>query len=168
MSFLVAHYHPLLFAVITLCAMAQLGLTAFLISAAESLHSWPSSRYRSLLILFLFDSIWTTVLSSAYLYWILEGAVHLLASIASSVIWLFITAILWGTAAGIFHNARRGDCAGIPVVSRSRCRETLTADALGWTEFGLCLLTLSATLLWMHGHRKSYVSPCTVPSRRRC
>lgn len=43
----------------------------------------------------LFDAVWTTVFSTAYMLWIIAGAVHILASIASSAIWLLITSILW-------------------------------------------------------------------------
>lgn len=35
---------------------------------------------------------------TAYLLWIVDGAVHLLASIASSIIWLVITTVLWVSA----------------------------------------------------------------------
>ncbi len=31
----------------------------------------------------------------------------------------------------------------------NRCRQTLTVEALGWTEFSLCCVTLIATLIWM-------------------
>lgn len=40
----------------------------------------------------------------------------------------------------------------------SSCRQTLTVEALGWTEFSLCCVTLGATLLWMRtglGKRRS-------------
>ncbi|KAI0068348.1 hypothetical protein BV25DRAFT_1818747 [Artomyces pyxidatus] len=156
-SFFTAHYHPLLFALITLSAMAELGLTAFLISAGNESKTWPSARYHSLLILFLFDAVWTTIFAAAYVLWIVDGAVHLLASIASSIIWLLVTSILWGTAAGVIHNARAGgNCSGTPPVSH--CRESLTVEALGWTEFSLCVLTLLATLVWVRGSRKNYRS----------
>lgn len=29
------------------------------------------------------------------------------------------------------------------------CRESLTVEALGWTEFSLCTVTLITTVLWM-------------------
>jgi len=185
-SFVKAHYHPFLFATMAFSAMAELGLTAFLVCAGNEHHTWPSSRYHSLLILFVFNAVWTTLFSTAYMMWIVDGASHLLASIASSVIWLMITAILWvcscrlsyesnsdfmdqGTAAGVMHNTRTGgNCSGRPTISRSvmiefssfydqgllkcesRCRQSLTVEALGWTEFGLSMLTLFATCLWVH------------------
>ena len=48
MPYVEAHYHPLLFATITLCAMAELGLTAFLINAGIETKSFPSDRYHAL------------------------------------------------------------------------------------------------------------------------
>lgn len=46
--FIKAHYHPFLFALMTLSAMAELGLTAFLISAGNENGTWPSPRYHAL------------------------------------------------------------------------------------------------------------------------
>ena len=48
MPFLEAHYHPFLFTMMTLSAMAELGLTSFLISAGNENGTWPSPRYRAL------------------------------------------------------------------------------------------------------------------------
>lgn len=47
------------------------------------------------LIMFLFNAVWTTLFSTAYLLWIMDGAIHFLASVASSVIWLLLTSVLW-------------------------------------------------------------------------
>ncbi|KAI0825149.1 hypothetical protein BC628DRAFT_1410550 [Trametes gibbosa] len=160
------NYHPFLFTLMTLTATAELGLTAFLISAGNEAQSWASPRYHSLsvlrrsrchsrltesrhsLILLCFSSAWTLLFSGAYVLWIVDGAVHLLAQVASSVVWLLLTAVLWGVGAGLMHNTRSGgNCAGRAPLSR--CRQTLTVEALGWTEFSLCCVTLAATLLWM-------------------
>ncbi|KAI0669915.1 hypothetical protein C8Q78DRAFT_153769 [Trametes maxima] len=161
------NYHPFLFTLMTLTAAAELGLTAFLISAGNEAQTWASPRYHSLsvprrskcrphlteskpsLILMCFSSAWTLLFSGAYVLWIVDGAVHLLAQVASSVVWLLLTAVLWGIGAGLMHNTRSGgNCAGRPPLSR-RCRQSLTVEALGWTEFSLCCVTLAATLLWM-------------------
>ena len=40
--------HPLLFTLMTLTAAAELGLTAFLISAGNEMGTWSSPRYHSL------------------------------------------------------------------------------------------------------------------------
>ncbi|KNZ71274.1 hypothetical protein J132_00084 [Termitomyces sp. J132] len=141
-------YHPFLFALITCSALAELGLTAFLVSAGNEHNTWPSKRYHALLILFVFNAAWTTLFSTAYVLWFFDGAGHFLANVASSVIWLLAT---------MMHNTRSGgDCAGSATISR--CRQSLTVEALGWTEFSLCVLTMMATCLWLNGSRKSQVS----------
>jgi len=152
-----AHCYPYLFSLITLCAIAELGLTAFLISAGNEKKTWASPRYYSLLIMFLFNAAWTTVFSIAYMMWFADGTAYLLASIASSIIWLLTSTTLWGTAATIMHNTRRGgNCSGRPSIHR--CRQSLAVEALGWTEFSLCAITLAATCLWVGTGKRAYVS----------
>ncbi|GJE86097.1 arabinose efflux permease family transporter, putative [Phanerochaete sordida] len=108
--------HPFLFTIIMLTAAAELGLTAFLIGAG---NETGSAGYRSLLILLCFESAWTLLFAAAYLLWVMEGGAYVLASVASSVMWLFLTAILWGAAAGIMHNTRAGGyCPGSPPLSK--------------------------------------------------
>lgn len=146
--------HPYLFTLMTLTAMAELGLAAFLISAGSDMYTWASPGYYSLLVLMCFEAAWTVLFAGAYVLWVLDGAVHLLASVASSVIWLLLTSVLWGAGAGLMHGSRVS--ARCPEYAPlSRCRQTITVEALGWTEFGLCCLTLCATLLWLRtGLRK--------------
>ena len=47
-SFVKTHFHPFLFTLITLAAMAELGLTAFLIAAGNDSGAWLSPRYHSM------------------------------------------------------------------------------------------------------------------------
>ncbi|KAH9937672.1 uncharacterized protein B0H18DRAFT_867541 [Fomitopsis serialis] len=160
--------HPYLFTLMTLTAMTELGLTAFLISAGGQTYAWASPGYYSLcvlrlrrglapnrLILVCFMAAWTVLFAGAYVLWALDGGVHLLANVASSVIWLLLTSVLWGAGAGLMHSTRvSSDCP--ESASISRCRQTVTVEALGWTEFGLCCITLGATLFWLRqGMRKS-------------
>ena len=41
-------YHPFLFAMMTCSALAELGLTAFLVSAGHEHGTWPSKLYHAL------------------------------------------------------------------------------------------------------------------------
>jgi hypothetical protein len=50
------------------------------------------------LILLCFQAAWTLLFSTGYLLWVVDGGARLLASVASSVIWLLLTAILWVSA----------------------------------------------------------------------
>lgn len=65
-----AGYHPLLFTLLALLAMAELGLSAFWVHQVQ--HD-PSNRFKSLVILFLFNSVWTTLFAGAYVFWIIDG-----------------------------------------------------------------------------------------------
>ncbi|KLO14440.1 hypothetical protein SCHPADRAFT_889238 [Schizopora paradoxa] len=167
-------YHPLFFLLMGLVAMAELGLTAFLINQGNDSKSWPSPRYHHLLLFACFNSVWTTIFATSYILWVLDGAVHILANVASSVAWLIVNTVLWAVATALFHHTRQGgDCAGLPVISRfvsdrlplppselntsvriRSCRQTLTVEALGWTELGLSALTMLATCLWIRMSRR--------------
>jgi len=90
--------------------------------------------------MFLFNATWTVVFSAAYILWMLDGGSQILASVASSVIWLIVTTLLWvgirfqlvlfhgqlmirqGIAAGVMHNMRGGgDCDLKPIIHRYEC-----------------------------------------------
>jgi len=179
------HYHPFFFLLMALVAMTELGLTAFLINAGNEHDTWPSPRYHVLLIYICFNAVWTTLFATSYVLWVLDGAVHILASIASSVSWLIINTSLWAVAAAFMHHTRTGgNCAGVPTISRfvsdrtpvsssstlspspsHSCRQSLTVEALCWTELGLSGITLLATCIWVGTNRQfgasrrsSYVS----------
>ncbi|KAJ7092758.1 hypothetical protein C8R44DRAFT_646760 [Mycena epipterygia] len=153
MSFVQAHYHPFLFTMMILAGVAELGLTAFLVNAGNTHGTWPSSRYHSMLLFMLFNArftvqaIWTVVFAVAYMLWLLDGARHLLANIASSIFWLSVTVVLWGVSAGIFHTTRTGgNCPTSPPISR--CRQSLTVEALAWTECAVSTVALFFTCVW--------------------
>ncbi|KAF8574438.1 hypothetical protein K439DRAFT_1649770 [Ramaria rubella] len=171
-----AFFHQGLFTVISLVAIAELSLTAFLFVKGNEAHEFLSHKYRDLLILFLVSSAWTTFFGLMYAYWIISQALHFLASIATSIWWLCVTAALWGIAAGMFHNTRTGGiCDGLPPISRSKsiskkrysCRQSLTVEALGWTEFGLCVFTVFATWIWWLRKRHSSAYPLSNGRRKR-
>lgn len=45
--------------------------------------------------MFCFNSAWTTLFSTTYMLWYVDGASHFLANVASSVFWLMATSALW-------------------------------------------------------------------------
>ncbi|KAJ6509564.1 hypothetical protein C8R47DRAFT_1174196 [Mycena vitilis] len=148
MSFVQAHYHPFLFTMMILFSIAELGLTAFLVNAGNTHGTWPSPRYHALLIFILFNASWSAVGGGAYILWLVDGEKHLLANIASSIFWLTITVVLWGVSAGIFHNTRTGgNCPTSATISR--CRQSLTVEALAWAEFAISVVALLFTCIWV-------------------
>jgi len=150
-----AFLHQGLFTLIALVAIAELILTAFLFAKENETHNFPNHKFQSLLIFYIVNAAWSTFFGCAYAYWIIRQSLHFLASVATSVWWLLLTAILWGVATGLFHSTRTGGiCDGLPPISR--CRQSLTIEALGWTEFGLCLFTVLATWHWVNSEEGSW------------
>ncbi|KAJ7900380.1 hypothetical protein B0H14DRAFT_3080708 [Mycena olivaceomarginata] len=151
MSFAEAHYHPFLFTMMILVGLAEAGLTAFLIP-------FPPALY-------LFNACWTMLFAVAYMLWLVDGAKHLLANIASSIFWLTVTATLWGVSAGVFHYTRTGgNCPTSPTISR--CRQSLTVEALAWAEFALSGVALFWTCVWVGFSGRRRVRDSVRDSRR--
>ncbi|KAF7306948.1 hypothetical protein MIND_00487600 [Mycena indigotica] len=122
-----------------------MGLTAFLVNAGNAHGTWPTPRYHSLLLLLLFCAAWTVFFSSAYILWLADNKQHILANVASSIIWLGVTLVLWGVGAGILHFTRGGgNCPNSAPISR--CRQSLTVESLAWVETGVVFLTLCWTI----------------------
>ncbi|KAJ7932372.1 hypothetical protein B0H13DRAFT_2227569 [Mycena leptocephala] len=141
-----------------LSGVAELGLTIFLVNAGNTHGTWPSPQYHALLLFILFNAIWTVVFAVAYMLWLLDGAKHLLANVASSIFWLSVTVILWVSlhvsTRGCFcwcvsQHTTGGSCPTSPTISR--CRQSLTVEALAWLEFGVSASTLFWTCLWVGG-----------------
>lgn len=60
-----------------------------------------------------------------------------------------------GTAAGMAHSTNIcGRCPCVPLISRI----SLSVEAFGWAEFGLCSLTLLSTCLWVYSSKRVSVS----------
>ncbi|KAH6917357.1 hypothetical protein BKA70DRAFT_1251959 [Coprinopsis sp. MPI-PUGE-AT-0042] len=153
MSFVEAHYHPFLFSTMALLGMAEVSVTAYLINSINEETWFPSERHRALLIALCFMASWTTLFATTYMLWFFDRAGHFLANIASSVAWLLATSIFWGLSSGLMHTARPGgSCAGKSITST--CRLSLTVEALGWAECGVCVIATLATCFWMYASRR--------------
>ncbi|EAU93007.1 hypothetical protein CC1G_06727 [Coprinopsis cinerea okayama7 len=102
-----------------LLAMAELGLSAYLINEGNEHNSFPSERYQAIIISICFMASWTTLFATTYMLWFFDRAGHLLANVASSVAWLLVTFAMWGVGAGLMHVTRPGgNCARQPTLSR--------------------------------------------------
>jgi len=153
-TFIMRGYHPILFGLIVVFGLVELGLTAWFESNFNA-TGWPSAQYQNLINFLLFDAVWTVLFGLAYVFWIAGGAMHILASIAGSTIWLLITAIFWVVGAALFDQTRGGaNCLGAP--SLSICREAQAIEVIAWIEFALCILTILAAVFWTRSSRRNY------------
>ena len=53
--------------------------------------------------------VWTVIFGAAYTIWIVNGDLHLLASMASSFIWLLLTSVLWVMPALVHYRGCRAN-----------------------------------------------------------
>ncbi|KAI0271371.1 hypothetical protein BC834DRAFT_859169 [Gloeopeniophorella convolvens] len=140
--------YPILFALAVAFAAGELGLTAFLLAGGGT-GPW----YDVLLILLLFDAIWTVLFSSTYVLWSTHGGLHLLADLTSSIFWIFAAAFCWGLVAGFAQSSKAEGCARHP--SSFRCSRRLSIGSLAWIEFALCAMTLALAAMWVRASRKN-------------
>lgn len=47
------------------------------------------------LTLLCLEAVWTLLFTLGYMFWVIDGGARLLANVASSIIWLLLTAALW-------------------------------------------------------------------------
>ncbi|KAG8912434.1 hypothetical protein FRC02_005995 [Tulasnella sp. 418] len=162
-----AYVSPLLFILLALVGAAELGLVAYLINTYND-NGYPDGRggydsndFKHRIRYLLFCAVWTTFFGLGYLFFILMGSFFLLASIASSALWLLMTIIFWAVGAELFRQVRvGGNCDGTPAISE--CRELQTVEALAWTALGLAAVTFLSALFAIrstrakHGYRGRY------------
>ena len=141
-----------MYCLLTLIAIAEIGVTAFLIDHFTRI-GYPSSRYRSLTIFLLFNAVWTTLFGLIYIGFVAAGKLRRLARLSASLGWLSITTLLWLIAASLYTDPLRGGrgramCWNLPALDI--CRETQAAQALAWTAFALCIVTMIVSIASWH------------------
>lgn len=155
-----------MYSLLTLIAIAEIGVTAFLIDHFTR-TGYPSSRYRSLTIFLLFNAVWTTLFGILYIAFVAAGRLKHLARLTASLGWLSITTLLWLIAASLYTDPLRGGrgramCWNLPALDI--CRETQAAQALAWTAFALCIVTMIVSIASWHEDDRSTVPTSTTVS----
>jgi preprotein translocase subunit SecG len=153
-----------MYSILTIFALAEIGVTAYLIDHFTKV-GYPSSRYRSLTIFLLFNACWTAFFGLAYIIFVAAGVLKRLARLTASLAWLTITLILWVIAASLYTDPTRGGrgeqmCRGLPALDI--CRKTQAAQALAWTIFAFCILTMIVSILSWHEDRPPPAPSTTV------
>lgn len=155
-----------MYSLLTLIAIAEIGVTAFLIDHFTR-TGYPSSRYRSLTIFLLFNAVWTTLFGLIYIGFVAAGRLKRLARLSASLGWLSITTLLWLIAASLYTDPLRGGrgramCWNLPALDI--CRETQAAQALAWTAFALCIVTMIVSIASWHDDDRSTAPTSTTVS----
>lgn len=145
--------HPILFSLLTLFAIIELSIAAWLISRYNSHHNYLSTSVRNRTRYLLFCAIWTTLLVPLFLMMFLLASGHFLSSVASHGIFLFITWALWLAGAAAITNALGGrlNCSRHFVY----CGQLNALEAFAWIEWALLTLALLSVIWWAVKGRQS-------------
>jgi len=134
--------HPILFGLITLFALIEGIITAWLVSnyQGSAQGGYPNNHFRHTLRFGVFVSWWTFVFAIAYIFFFLYGTGGMISSIASHAIWLFVTWVFWLALAASITNMLGGsiNCGSSHLVY---CHQNQAAQAFAWIEW--ILLTVA-------------------------
>jgi hypothetical protein len=92
--------HPIIFTAIILFSIVTLSDAAFLVSKHNSHHNFTNLGERDRVRYILFTSIWTLVTAPVFMVLFLIAPIgHPLTSVATHLIYLFVTWALWSASA---------------------------------------------------------------------
>ncbi|GAA5952618.1 hypothetical protein JCM8115_003652 [Rhodotorula mucilaginosa] len=133
--------HVITFSLLALFSLIEWIIAAALVSYYNKDHNYPSNSVRDRVRFLLFAGLWTFVFSFVYIAGFLTAATNFLFSIASHVVWLFVTWVfqLAGTAA--LSSALGGslDCS---FYNGPHCSQLNALEAFGW----ICWILLTFML----------------------
>ncbi|KAG1886282.1 hypothetical protein F4604DRAFT_1918008 [Suillus subluteus] len=100
--------HPIVFSLIILFSIIELAISAWLTSRFNAHNNYFSLTERDSTRFLLFTSIWTIVLSGAYMFFFFSLSGHVLSSVASHILFLFLTWVFWTAGAASITSALGG------------------------------------------------------------
>ncbi|GAA5861076.1 hypothetical protein JCM3774_002184 [Rhodotorula dairenensis] len=123
--------HIVTFSLLTLFSLIEWIIAAALVARYNRDNNYPSNSVRDRTRFLLFTGLWTFVFSIVYLAGFLTAATNFLFSIASHVVWLFVTWVFWlaGTAALTSSLGGSLDC---NVYLGPHCGQLNALEAFGW------------------------------------
>ncbi|KAG2069484.1 hypothetical protein BDR04DRAFT_1156684 [Suillus decipiens] len=100
--------HTIVLSLIILFSIIELAISAWLTSRFNTYYNYFSLTERDTTRFLLFASIWTIVFSGAYMFFFFSLPDHVLSSVASHVLFLFLTWIFWTAGAASITAALGG------------------------------------------------------------
>ncbi|RDB24337.1 hypothetical protein Hypma_008463 [Hypsizygus marmoreus] len=140
--------HPVLFSILIVLSIIELSISAWLTSRFNTRHDYRNTSERDRVRYILFCSIWTIVFSTFYLVLFLHSATgSVLTSVASHLIFLTITWILWLAAAAAITATLGGglNCATQNIFVY--CGQLNALEAFAWIIWIIVTFALIVTIL---------------------
>ncbi|KAF5340482.1 hypothetical protein D9758_014552 [Tetrapyrgos nigripes] len=130
--------HPITFGLLVIFGIVELAISAWLVSRFHARHDFSSLTERDRVAFTLFASCWTVVLGFFYgiLFWH-SAAGSILTSVASHMIFLFLTWVFWTAAAASITVELGGglDCNTQRIFNY--CDQLNALEAFAWIEWAL-------------------------------
>ncbi|KAF8630693.1 hypothetical protein AX15_002767 [Amanita polypyramis BW_CC] len=144
--------HPIIFTILVIFSIVTLSDSAFLVSRFNSRHNFTNLGERDRVRYILFCSIWTLVTAPVFMVLFLVAPVgHPLTSVASHLIYLFITWALWTGAASAI-TATLGGGRGLNCGTQTLfvfCGQLNALEAFSWMIW--IILTIAIFLVIVRG-----------------
>ncbi|OAX39667.1 hypothetical protein K503DRAFT_739030 [Rhizopogon vinicolor AM-OR11-026] len=100
--------HTIVFSLIIFFSIIELAISAWLTSRFNAHHNFFSLAERDRTRFLLFTSIWTIVFSSLYIFFFFSLPDSFLSSVASHILFLFLTWVFWTAGAASITAALGG------------------------------------------------------------
>ncbi|EPQ60013.1 hypothetical protein GLOTRDRAFT_97416 [Gloeophyllum trabeum ATCC 11539] len=134
--------HPVLFGLIIFFGIVELALSAWLTSRYNAHHNYPSGAVRDRSRFLLFASIWTVVISPAYMgLFLASSAGSIFTSIASHFIFLLLSWVFWLAGAASLTAALGGGLS-CHLDATSYCGQLNAEEGFAWIQFIMFTLAL--------------------------
>ncbi|WVQ80583.1 hypothetical protein IAT38_002688 [Cryptococcus sp. DSM 104549] len=138
--------HPIFFGLLCLFALIEGCITAWLVSRYNDHDTYPSNSYRDRLKFLVFVSWWTVAFTAAYIVAFLLAFSSFISSIASHLVFIFITWVFWLASAAAF-TAALGGGQRCGVSTLTYCSQLVAAEAFAWIEWILISIVFIFVLL---------------------
>lgn len=119
-------------------------ITSYLVARGNGHEGYPkhSSSYRDRTRFLMFVGWWTFITSIVYIVAFFVGAMSVVSSVLSHLIWTFITWVFWLAGAAAFAAMMGGGSNCSQPEAPQHCGHYLASEAFAWMNF----IILSASL----------------------
>ncbi|KAF7436133.1 hypothetical protein PC9H_002959 [Pleurotus ostreatus] len=138
--------HPIVFGMLIFFGIIELAISAWLTSRFNARHDYFSLTERDRVRYTLFASIWTVVFSFLYLVLFMHSATgSVLTSVASHLIFLALTWVIWTAAAAAVTEMLGGglNCSN---TTANYCGQLNALEGFAWVEWVLVTLAIVVVL----------------------
>ncbi|KAF9260060.1 hypothetical protein L218DRAFT_625197 [Marasmius fiardii PR-910] len=147
---LVQRYAPFTYVFIVLNALAQIGISAWLLVHYHLYSNYPNIQTLTSVRLLLFAATWTSVVAGTYTLLFLHPtwSGRPISSIGAQMIWVILTWVCYAVGTGLLNSALpdlfiRGTCESVV-----HCQQIQALFALSVVQL-LVLTGAEATLVWL-------------------